>query len=185
MAPIVSVSPPRLAPMTAARHGSPAAIRRTAKAAGTDSTAATPVPTSSARTLIASASGLSFTCAQARSMKPAMSEPGIAWPCPAPSLAASSPDVMAPRQSAPSMPELTAAATAAADAIATEVLWVARQVSATLATSALAGSDGIMMPTGAIRIAAPLVSPSRPATSGAIPALIASIARFVDGPRRS
>ena len=64
------------------------------------------------------------------------------------------------------MPWLTAAATAAAAAMAIEVLCVARQVSATLATSASSGSAGIMMPTGAMRIAAPLVSPPRPASSG-------------------
>ena len=42
------------------------------------------------------------------------------------------------RQSPPAMPWLTAAATAAAEAMAIEVLCVARQVSATLATSARA-----------------------------------------------
>ena len=69
--------------------------------------------------------------------------------------------------------------------MAIDVLCVARQVSATFSTSAPSGSAGIRMPTGAMRIAAPLVSPLRPASSGETPSLIASRARLVEGPSRS
>ena len=41
------------------------------------------------------------------------------------------------------------------------------------------------MPTGVTRIAAPLVSPKRPASSTEMPAATAEIARWVDGPSRS
>ena len=91
----------------------------------------------------------------------------------------------AARQSEPATTRRTAAATPAAEAMAIEVLCVARQVSATLATSATSGSGGIMMPTGAMRMAAPLVSPFCPASSAGTPSLMASMARLVDGPSRS
>jgi len=118
-------------------------------------------------------------------MRAAMSAPATQWPSFAPCLAAASASWLACCQSPPATPRLTAAATAEAEAMAIEVLCVARQVSATLATRAASGCGGIMTPTGAMRMAAPLVSPYRPASSGAMPLLMASSARLVEGPSRS
>ena len=186
MAPIVSVSPPRLALMTAACQGSPSATSSTAKAAGTDSWLATPVPTRSTIRPIASACRLAAH--------------QLACPFdPRRDIGADNPVVLlrtkrarhlrapaASRQSPPATPWLTAAATAAAAAMAIEVLWVARQVSATLATSASSGSgwhhdaDRRDPHCRAVGIAA-----RGPASSGGTPALMASMARLVDGPSRS
>lgn len=65
---------------------------------------------------------------------------------------------------APATPALTAVATAAAPAIATPVLCVARQASATRSTSRSSGCAEVAIPTGAIRMAPPLVSPRRSAS---------------------
>ncbi len=84
MAPIVSVSPPRLALMTAACQGSPAATSSTAKAAGTDSWLATPVPTRSMISRMASFTVLPRTSSCAHAMRAAMSPPVTQCPSAAP-----------------------------------------------------------------------------------------------------
>ena len=53
--------------------------------------------------------------------------------------------------------------------MASPVLWVTRQVRATRA-GICATSGGVAMPTGAMRMAAPLVVPRRPVSSGGAPA---------------
>ena len=67
------------------------------------------------------------------------------------------------------MPALTAAATAEAPAIAMVVLWVTWPVWKTASTRRLSGAVGKAMPTGATRIAAPLVEPERPVSSVEVP----------------
>ena len=108
----------------------------------------------------------------------------VAWPCPA-----------------PDTPALTAAATAAAPASAMPVSWVTRLAASTWSTERPTERAGPLgageaaacpgrsrftaMPTGAMRIAAPLVVPEAPAFSGGVPARTAATARLVEGPRRS
>src|SRR5690349_3905411 len=107
--------------------------------------------------------------------------------------AASTPSAVAPAIVAPETPALTAAATAAAPASATPVLCVTRLAMTTWSTSVDrlvrpgrgAGSRATAMPTGAMRIAAPLVVPKAPASSGGVPARMAATARLVEGPSRS
>ena len=111
--------------------------------------------------------------------------------------AASTPSAVAPAIVAPDTPALTAAATAAAPASAIPVLCVTLLAIAVRSTRAdksagrtaesgrVPGSITAMaMPTGATRIAAPLVVPAAPAASGT-PARMAATARLVEGPSRS
>ena len=161
------------------------ATSTTAKAAGTNSWEATLVPTRSTIRRIASDGG--FTPYQpARPFDP-RGNVGSNDPIALRGTKSRSGDrrLAASRQSAPSTPWLTAAATAAAAAMAIEVLCVARQVSATLATSA---SKRLRRHHDADRR-----DPHR-RTVGVAGApgllrrhalLMASIARLVDGPSRS
>ena len=70
----------------------------------------------------------------------------------------------------PAMPALTAAPTAAAAARPIDVLWVTMDAATTASTRAASGSGGVATPTGAMRMAAPLVAPLRPASAGGVPA---------------
>lgn len=91
---------------------------------------------------------------------------------------------MAASKPLPETPRLTTMATAEAAAMASPVSWVRRLARATRAVNN-AGSGGVAMPTGAMRMAAPLVVPRRPVWPGGVPASNASIAARVEGPRMS
>ena len=108
------------------------------------------------------------------------------------------PSAVAPAIVAPDTPALTAAATAAAPASAIPVSCVtllAITVRSTRADKSAGGTaesgrvpgsiTAMAMPTGATRIAAPLVVPTAPASSGGTPARMAATARLVEGPSRS
>ena len=64
------------------------------------------------------------------------------------------------------------------------VLWVTWPVWNTAPTSLSRGSGGKAIPTGATRIAAPLVAPCRPVSSVEAPAEASAKAWRVDGPRK-
>jgi hypothetical protein len=95
----------------------------------------------------------------AQVMRVAMSAPATQWPLVEVLVAATTAYSVASGMVAPSMPALTAAATAAAAASARPVLWVAALAATTRSTSRSRSVDGVAMPTGVIRIAAPLVVP--------------------------
>jgi len=100
---------------------------------------------------------------------------------------------------APDTPALTAAATAAAPASARPVLCVTMLTATTWSTRTgkLDGAarpeeargskrfSGTATPSGGMRMAAPLVAPEAPASSGGVPARTAATARLVEGPSRS
>ena len=147
------------------------------------------VPTSSEMKSAARSGDKPRAPEMARSMRVstlAVSESG--GPPPTAMRAPPMPAWMACPRLAPQMPALTAAATAAAPARATGVLWVTRQAARTRSTMAAVmsgkGKSGrpVAMPTGVMRIAAPFVSPPRPACSGGVPARTAATARLVEGP---
>ncbi len=191
IAAIVSQSPPAEAAIRHASHGSSGLAASTANAAGTDSCAARLVPTSAyTASITAPASGppgqaSSAVSPVAQVIRAATSAAATQCPRRAARRAAVTASPVASRTVAPSTPALTAAATAAAPARATPVLCVARLASTTRSTRPPRSADGAAMPTGVIRIAAPLVTPDRPAWPMSAPPSSALIARFVDGPSRS
>ena len=79
----------------------------------------------------------------------------------------------------------TAAATAPAAPMATLVLCVALQALFTCAAKRASFRQSKAMPTGRMRMAAPLVRPPRPASSTEPPAAMLSMACFVLGPSTS
>ncbi len=190
---MVSQSPPSEAAIRHASHGSSGAAASTAKAAGTDSCVARLVPTSE-YTVSMTASvpcpgpgpeTSPDTSPIAQVIRAATSAAATQCPRAAARAAASTATCPASGTEAPEIPALTAAATAAAPASATPVLCVTRLASTTRSTRLSRSAHGVAMPTGVIRMAAPLVTPKRPASPASAPASSAARARFVDGPSRS
>src|SRR6266508_5974753 len=149
IAAMVSVSPPRAAAVVHARQGSPWQDRAIAKAVGTDSAVSTPVPST-------------VPCSNS-SAKPK-------WPAARIAGCAASSSV------APSTPAETTVATTAAPACAMAVSCVTRSAATTASSRR---SNRFAMPTGVMRMAAPLVLPSRPVCDGSSPADRAASARLV------
>ncbi len=157
----------------------------TAKAAGTDSSLARLVPMSvpiaSMSAAPVSRRPIATACWMRSPTRPAPLAPNFV----STTLAAFSATASASSNDAPSMPALMVAATAAAPLRATAVLCVRALTSITRLTKASTSALDEMMPTGAMRIAAPLVVPDLPDTAGSTPDSILTRASLVDGPSRS
>jgi hypothetical protein len=136
-------------------------------------------------TEVAAPAGSPATMEAAQLIRAATSAPAAQYPRVLARRAAATATSVAAGTSAPSRPALTAAAAAAAPASASPVLWVTMLASSTRSTRTPRSSAGVVMPAGVMRIAAPLLVPSLPASVTLAPAASALTARLVDGPSRS
>ena len=183
---MVSVSPPSSAAKHSPSRGRCANSRTITSAQGTDSADSTEVPTYVRRCSARASPCRSRLVSRARRVRAATEAFSVQWPASGWAATKSSAASNAPTASTPSIAALTAAARSPAASKPCRVSWVTRQEARTARASASSSAlREKAMPTGATRIAAPLVVPSLPVQCGSAPARTRSRASLVEGPSRS